>query len=190
MKRIIGAAMAVILGVFMTGCGSTGSAANTASAKQAKDLGLPAWTGGSYTSEEIVDVWDGPVKEKGLFFPGESNFGDRNTATSTAELNAKANVAQYVQQAIIDAQAKSTSVDPDKKISNTFARETGTAVARKVSGIRRVDRFIDGDYVYVLMFVSNANIQKALKDESLSDYELRFIETVFPTEPKTQPAAE
>ena len=201
MKKLIGAAFAVMLAVFMTGCGSTsvGSSANTAAAQKNRENGNPDWFAlGSFTSRELMKapedkrVWTGYIDEDGLFFTGESNFGDRRTQTSTAELNAKALIAQYVQQAIIDYQKDERSKNGgDNPENENFSSGTASAVAKKISGIRRVDRGNDSDgFTHVLMFVSNENIQKAAKDTSMNEYEKRLIEKVFPVSSTPAPVAE
>lgn len=191
MKRIIGAALAAMLAVFMTGCGSTavGSSSQTSAANQNRANNDPDWLGmGTFTSRELKNapedsrVWKGYVEEDGMFFTGESNFGDRRTATSTAELNAKAQIAQNVEQVIADfVKDEREKNGADSSENENFSSGTATAVAKKISGIRRVDRYIAEDgYTHVLMFVSNSDIQKAAKDTSMSAYEKKLMERVFP----------
>lgn len=191
MKKIFGIVCAAIMALLVAGCASTnktvGSSITTSAAQQNKNQDAPLWAGITLTTSELMKapedkrVWNGYVAEEGLLFSGESQqFGNRNTTTTAAELNAKSQIAVYIRQKIYDYQKNATNVD-NGNTTQGLSTGTGTAVAAKITGIRRVDRYITGnEYVYVLMFVSNQNIQDAVKDTSMSDYERRLLDAVFP----------
>ncbi|MBR1714335.1 MAG: hypothetical protein IJ717_05255 [Treponema sp.] len=189
MKRIIGMALAVVLAGALVGCGSTGSATKTSAVAQNRENNIPDWCDiGAITTADVKSqpegkrVWEGFINEDGMLFTGTSNFGDRNTSTSTAELNAKADIARYIEQCVATYQKQTNETNADGSTTRGLSQGVGTAVAKKISGIRRVDRFISKEdgYTYVLMFVSNKNIQSAMKDTSMSDYEKKLLEEIFP----------
>ena len=191
MKKIVGIVCAAIMALIVAGCASTnkavGSSMNTSAAQQNKDADRPTWDGMSLKTSELMKTpedkraWGGYVDEEGLLFSGASEkFGNLNTTTSAAELNAKGQIAEHIQQAIARVAGQSTGTDGNN-ISSVGIDKTVSAVATKVSGIRRLDRYIGKDgSVYVLLFVSSKNIQDAAKDTSMDDYQRRLIETAFP----------
>lgn len=191
MKKIFGIVCAAIMALIVAGCASTnkavGDSLKTESAQQNLKNGLPAWAdAGVFTSEELKSksnddkIWKGYVNEDGMFFPGSSNFGDRQTATTAAEMDAKGRIAENIRLTIsryVDTAMRNNNGEKAQGLT----QGTLNTVVTKISGIRRVDRYVaDDGYVYVLMFLSNKNIQAAKDDTSMSDYERRLLDAVFP----------
>ena len=79
---------------------------------------------------------------KGYELSGKAKYGDAQSSTAAAELDAKANLCDFV-AAEFKAERKDTA---------------------SVSGIRRVDRLVSEDgTVHVLMFVSEKNAKKSFR---------------------------
>lgn len=170
MKKIVLVVMAVF-GLILTGCASkpTGDVRDTSAFKQNKDMGLPAWAGMQFKSgwNKNGYYWKGPVDETGYFASGEAKYSDVSTSTNAADLDGKAQIAFYVKQEINAlAQQEANAAGNSSTKSEYEAFQTAVASV-KISGIIRVDRFIAEDgKVYVLMFVPENEIKKAMPSDS------------------------
>lgn len=162
-KKIASAGALALAVMLAAGCASTptGTAADTAAYQQAVEAGLPEWANqGGFPSRENKNggYWKGPIAEDGWFYVGEGNYGDVKLSTRSAELDAKSKIAQYVKSNISDG-AK------EKLTGKELEVITSSISAITISGIRRVDRFVAKDgTVYVLMFVSTKEVDKAMKE--------------------------
>lgn len=177
-KKILGAGALALVVMLAAGCASTptGSAADTAAYKQAVEAGLPEWANqGGFPSSENKNggYWKGPVAEDGFFQVGTANFGDVKISTDAAELDGKSKIANYVVQEA--GQRADLKEGVNGKSYESLIKGLGAA---RISGIRRVDRFVAKDgTVYVLMFVSNKQVKEAMK----GDFDELF-DSLFPPE--------
>ena len=172
MKKIIGAVVsAVVLGAFV-GCATkpTGDARDTAAFKQNEDMGLPTWAGQQFKSRYNKNgyYWRGPIDEEGFFASGEAKYADVKSSTAAADLDGKAQIAFYIKQEVnAIAQQESAAVGADGENSQELKDFQSAVASVKIAGIIRADRFIaDDGKVYVLMFVPDSEIKKALPANS------------------------
>ena len=175
MKRIFGTALAVILGFALVGCGSTdgatkGDARKTAVYNQNEEMNRPHWIGAQFSTGMNKDnyYWGGAVDEKGWFTSGEAKYADVKASTSAADLDGKAQIATHVKQDIVTtAKEVAANEGADGETQKALDNFTGAVASIKISGIMRVDRWIDSDgTVYVLMFVPESEIKKAVPSDS------------------------
>ncbi|MBQ9281402.1 MAG: hypothetical protein IJ207_04295 [Treponema sp.] len=175
MKRIIGAALAAMLAVFMTGCGSTdgatkGDARKTAVYNQNEELNRPHWIGAQFSTGMNKNnyYWGGAVDEKGWFTSGEAKYADIKASTSAADLDGKSQIATHVKQDIVTtAKEVAANEGADGETQKDLDNFVGSVASVKISGIMRVDRWISSDgTVYVLMFVPESEIKKATPSDS------------------------
>jgi|GEM_PF-5875114 len=169
MKKI-GFVLAIMVAMLMVGCATkpTGDVRDTSAFKQNEEMGRPAWAGMQFKSgwNKNGYYWKGPVDESGFFASGEAKYSDVKTSTSAAEVDGKAKIAFYIKQEInAIAQDEYTSSGSS---SDSEHKTFQSAVASvKIGGIINVDRFIaDDGTVFVLMFVPEAEIKKALPSDS------------------------
>ncbi len=173
MKKIIGMALAVVLASALVGCGSTkatGDARDTSAYQQNQELNRPVWVGQQFKSgwNKGGYYWKGPIDEAGYFASGEAKYGDVKSSTTAADLDGKAQIAFYVKQEInAIAQQESEAAGADGEAQKELKDFQSAVASVKISGILRADRFIGEDgTVYVLMFVPDAEIKKALPANS------------------------
>lgn len=173
MKKIVGMAFAIALGLSLAGCGSTkatGDARETSAYQQNAAAGLPSWCGTQFTSGRNKNgyYWKGPISESGFYASGQAKYADVKTSTSAADLDGKAQIAFHIKQEVnAIAQQESSASGADGE-ANQELKDFQSAVASvKIAGIERADRFIAEDgTVYVLMFVPDSEIKKALPANS------------------------
>ena len=183
MKKIVLVVIAV-LAVVLTGCASkpTGDVRDTSAFKQNKDMGLPSWAGMQFKSgwNKNGYYWKGPVDETGYYASGEAKYSDLKTSTNAADLDGKAQIAFYIKQEI-NALAQQEANAAGSSSTKSEFEEFQTAVASvKIGGIVRVDRFIaDDGKVYVLMFVPETEIKKAMPSDS--DFAKKVIDKYLGT---------
>ncbi|BDC96165.1 hypothetical protein [Treponema saccharophilum] len=180
MKKIIGAVFsAVLLGTF-AGCATkpTGDARDTAAFKQNEEMGLPSWVGQQFKSRYNKNgyYWRGPVDEEGYFASGEAKYADVKSSTTAADLDGKAQIAFYIKQEVnAIAQQESVAAGADGESSQELKDFQSAVASVKIAGIIRADRFIGDDgTVYVLMFVPDSEIKKALPANS--EFARRVVE--------------
>lgn len=171
MKKNLIVVSAVVLVLTFVSCASkpTGDARNTAAYQQNGDLGLPAWAGMQFKSgwNKSGYYWKGPVDETGYFASGEAKYSDVKSSTDAADLEGKAQIAFYIKQEINAIAQQELSNNGDSKTKKEFEQFQTAVASVKISGIMRVDRFITEDgTVYVLMFVPENEIKKALPSDS------------------------
>ena len=117
-------------------CASVGEAV----VQKYREDGLPMWVESRFTNPS--GYWAGFNDEGGYYASGKAKYGDAQSSTAAAELDAKANLCDFV-AAEFKAERKDTA---------------------SVSGIRRVDRLVSEDgTVHVLMFVSEKNAKKSFR---------------------------
>lgn len=174
MKKILGAVLAaVITGILLMSCGSTkatGDARDTSAYQQNVDAGLPVWVGQQFKSSRNKNgyYWKGPIDETGYYASGEAKYGDVKTSTTAADLDGKAQIAFYIKQEVnAIAQQESEAAGSDGETQKALKDFQSAVAAVKISGIERADRFVAPDgTVYVLMFVPDAELKKALPANS------------------------
>ena len=183
MKKI-GLVLLLAAAFVLAGCASkpTGDVRDTSAFKQNKDMGLPAWAGMQFKSgwNKNGYYWKGPVDESGYYASGEAKYSDLKTSTNAADLDGKAQIAFYIKQEINALAQQEANASGSSSTKSEF-EEFQTAVASvKIGGIVRVDRFIaDDGKVYVLMFVPEAEIKKAMPSDS--DFAKGVIEKYLKT---------
>ena len=171
MKKIIGIAIAVTFAIMLSSCASkpTGDARDTAAYQQNEELGLPAWAGMQFKSgwNKNGYYWKGPVDETGYYASGEAKYSDVKSSTDAADLEGKSQIAFYIKQEINAIAQQEASNDGQSKTQKEIEQFQSSVASVKISGIMRVDRFIaDDGTVYVLMFVPQDEIKKALPSDS------------------------
>lgn len=171
MKKNLGITTAIILSIMLVGCASkpTGDARNTSAYQQNEELGLPAWAGMQFKSgwNKNGYYWKGPVDETGYFASGEAKYSDVKSSTDAADLEGKAQIAFYIKQEINALAQQEAQNNGDSKTQKEFEQFQSAVASVKIAGIMRVDRFIAEDgTVYVLMFVPENEIKKALPSDS------------------------
>lgn len=173
MKRIFGAAIAVMMAVFLAGCGSTkatGDARDTAAYQQNAEAGRPAWAGTQFKSGRNKNgyYWKGPIDEAGYYASGQARYADVKSSTTAADLDGKAQIAFFIKQEVnAIAQTESAAAGTDGEAQRELKDFQSAVASVKISGIERADRFIaDDGTVYVLMFVPDSEIKKALPANS------------------------
>ena len=171
MIKKLGLVMLIAAAVMITGCASkpTGDVRDTSAFQQNKDMGLPAWAGMQFKSgwNKNGYYWKGPVEDSGYYASGEAKYSDIKTSTNAADLDGKAQIAFYIKQEINALAQQEANAEGTSSAKSEF-EEFQTAVASvKIAGIIRVDRFIaDDGKVYVLMFVPENEIKKAMPSDS------------------------
>lgn len=109
-----------------------------------REDGLPVWVEQVFSNPS--GIWAGFNDEKGFYASGEANYGDLQSSLSAAELDAKTRLQEFV------------------------CRELSKEKPAVLLGVQRVDRFIaENGSVYVLVFVSQKNAKKSLKNNSFID---------------------
>ncbi|MCR5253252.1 MAG: hypothetical protein K6C98_05995 [Treponema sp.] len=172
MKKTVIVIMLSMAALVLSSCASkpTGKPTETSAYKQNEQMGLPAWASQSFKSgwNKTGYYWKGPVDETGFFASGEAKYSDVKTSTSAADLDGKAKIAEYIKQEInATAQQEAITSDTDSETQRQFKEFQSTVASIKISGIMRVDRFIAEDgRVYVLMFVPDSEIKKAVPSDS------------------------
>ena len=170
MKKIFGIVCAAIMALLVAGCASTGSAKETAAYKQNKELNLPPWADVQFTTgmNKGNYYWGGSVDEQGFFASGSAKYSDVKSSTNAADLDGKANIAFHIKQEInATAQQEADAEGSEGERAQELKEFQSSVASIKVSGIMRVDRFIaDDGTVYVLMFVPESEIKKAVPSNS------------------------
>ena len=172
MKKIISKVIIIAAVLMIMGCASkpTGDVRDTSAFKQNQEMGLPNWAGMQFKSgwNKNGYYWQGPVEDSGYFASGEAKYSDVKTSTSAADLDGKAQIAFYIKQEINAIAQQEANAEGSGRETKSQLEEFQSAVASvKIAGILRVDRFIaDDGKVYVLMFVPEAEIKKALPSDS------------------------
>lgn len=173
MKRIFIFAAAVSLGFSIAGCSSTkatGDARDTSAYQQNQAMNLPAWVDTTFKSgwNKGGYYWKGPIDEAGFYASGQGKYGDVQTSTTSADLDGKAQIAFFIKQeinAIAEQEASKAGAEAEKQEELKSFQSAVASV--KIAGIMRADRFIGEDgTVYVLMFVPDSEIKKAVPANS------------------------
>ena len=172
MKRIFCTAFAVMVGILLVGCGSTkatGDARDTSAFQQNQEMNRPAWVGQEFKSgwNKGGYYWKGPIDDVGYFASGEAKYADVKSSTTAADLDGKAKIAEYIKQEVNTIAQQESAASGDSETQQELKNFQSTVASVKISGILRADRFIGDDgTVYVLMFVPDSEIKKALPANS------------------------